>query len=1013
MKSRNLLFISAYLLTISTAIAQFSLTPPDSLIDGYTGDYRSVLMIDLDQDGIDEIIHAQNNQIYMVDDQDIYSHESLIYTHGKNITFFSNKIDMNGDANEDFAFCTEKSINLVRCSPDSVWVTVEIQTDYYVPFIRLTDFDRDGYTDILTTNYQSIFMFKNLGEGQFDDDVVLFNGNAEGIQLFEFEIFDMDLDEDSDILTSAYKTTFKGMVLNNDGADHLSIQYIGDASDQIIYCASGDMNLDGYKDIVLSMGGNMLSILLNDGHGNFTESSHLTGGGFFNMDRPLIHDYNKDGREDIIINGGMSELMYASSNGDGTVGELQTICNKVGWVEKITLCKINDDDDADLMTSAYRNSVVLIPTGTTIPEDSIINLPLRPDGHNIGFADMDADGYDDLVQICQSGSVFIYYGSQVGITDLFDKIVTGIYTEGGTIGDYNNDGKIDIIIRNETMDNYIVEIAILENLGERKFSGLKPFRHDRGRYLLEILDIDHDGVNNIASEDTDNNQRILFYEVDNWDYNESNNPDVAVSVELSQPLVTDIDCEDLNSDGWIDLIVSYMNNYAFGYMLNNRQGGFENEVLFSSENYISGVGAGDLDRDSIPELFVSYRDAQYNAHISIYSRNSLDSAFSQDTSFVVEIYEPSEFLVKDFDNNTYPDLLISSEWDFLSINIYLQDEPGLFHIETPILNAQQSSVITDLNQDGLTDFLIVDWYNNAVVRYINNTVFEPENSTTEIALANPAPKSITLKLNSFQESNRLIVVRKEAPVNHLPADGVFYVVNKTLGIGSDLGEGSFAVYSGKDTFLTISGLEEGYYYHTAAFEYNQNEPQKSIINYLTSGYASDSVFSRYAQRLEYAALENHFQEEEGFEIAVTSTSGLDVINEVVSGPIELDGNTATIKGTGAVIIHSSQAGNGEYFPADTTFTFEILEVTGMEEDPLTGIKIFPNPFKSYLCIRNERQLPFQYLRIYDMYGKLVNQIDIRSYRQWMDMDLSNLSPGMHMLILDGERPATFKIIKIR
>ena len=83
-------------------------------------------------------------------------------------------------------------------------------------------------------------------------------------------------------------------------------------------------------------------------------------------------------------------------------------------------------------------------------------------------------------------------------------------------------------------------------------------------------------------------------------------------------------------------------------------------------------------------------------------------------------------------------------------------------------------------------------------------------------------------------SNSLVVLKKDGPVNFNPVNDNFYSPNSSFGLGTQLGVGNYAVYSGSSqSFVNIANLEPDAEYHFAVFDYNS---QGQIAKYNTAPY---------------------------------------------------------------------------------------------------------------------------------------------------------------------------------
>lgn len=70
-----------------------------------------------------------------------------------------------------------------------------------------------------------------------------------------------------------------------------------------------------------------------------------------------------------------------------------------------------------------------------------------------------------------------------------------------------------------------------------------------------------------------------------------------------------------------------------------------------------------------------------------------------------------------------------------------------------------------------------------------------------------------------------------------------------------------------------------------------------------------------------------------FTLEASTNSGLDIDFEVVSGPATLSGNVVTLNGTGGVVtVKASQAGNNQYYPWESTHSFDVIDLTQIQPE---------------------------------------------------------------------------------
>ncbi len=86
-------------------------------------------------------------------------------------------------------------------------------------------------------------------------------------------------------------------------------------------------------------------------------------------------------------------------------------------------------------------------------------------------------------------------------------------------------------------------------------------------------------------------------------------------------------------------------------------------------------------------------------------------------------------------------------------------------------------------------------------------------------------------------------------------------------------------------------------------------------NSIDNGNNSGWIFTGIAQTIDFPPLEDVMENTAPFDLAATSSSGLEVIYTVLGGPATIEGNTLTILGAGQIEIQASQPGDLEYNPA--------------------------------------------------------------------------------------------------
>ncbi|HET6994526.1 MAG TPA: hypothetical protein VFI06_06075 [Chitinophagaceae bacterium] len=106
-----------------------------------------------------------------------------------------------------------------------------------------------------------------------------------------------------------------------------------------------------------------------------------------------------------------------------------------------------------------------------------------------------------------------------------------------------------------------------------------------------------------------------------------------------------------------------------------------------------------------------------------------------------------------------------------------------------------------------------------------STATTPTQQAASITSNSITSTSLNLSWAMGNGRARLVVGRKNAPVNFTPQDFSVYNANSDFGNGQDLGSGNFAIAATTNNFVNVHNLEPNTTYHFAIFEYNGfNQP---------------------------------------------------------------------------------------------------------------------------------------------------------------------------------------------
>lgn len=394
--------------------------------------------------------------------------------------------------------------------------------------LAAADFDADGDIDVFlpTEAGTAHVLYENQGDGSFLDSAALRGVNGASRHARTALWFDSNGDGLLDLVTAsdcfresdcADKAPFFTLhVQKNDGTfdeatDVSGLSHTVDNPDiHRSGLAAGDLNNDGWLDLVTGFWLGHIQVFLNQGDGTFADVTveagvHLDDHGHW---QPLIVDFDGDGRQDIYwsVDFGPNELWMNAGN-DGAVPQfvdmaLHAGCDNAMNDMGIALGDVDDDGDPDLyVTNIFigdkHNVLLLNQSSPGQPSCEEISRQSGVDDGGWGwgavFRDFDQDGWLDLAEtngwerhFVQPNRLYLNQQSSAPMfVDVADAAGLADETEWGSAliaVDLDRDGDQDLLqsqarprsapaIEPESIYFYRNQ---LQNAGEHNYLTIKP-----------------------------------------------------------------------------------------------------------------------------------------------------------------------------------------------------------------------------------------------------------------------------------------------------------------------------------------------------------------------------------------------------------------------------------------------------------------------------------------------------------------------------------------------------------
>ena len=598
------------------------------------------------------------------------------------------------------------------------------------------DLNNDGHLDIATAdNLGFVSVLLGNGNGTFKP-VTKYPVSTEPVAI---AAGDVNGDGFLDLVTAS---EFVGIhLLLNNGNGTFTVKNLGRIGTQPDGVALADVNGDGKIDLLIADFGvagcdpGSVLLLLGNGDGTFQTSKSLSAG-MVNPQAVAVADLNRDGKLDIVTGNGTSVgAVFGNSillgNGDGTFQSFIAAFNG-GSSTTATVADLNGDGIPDLVDGGFIAVSTLLGNGDgTFQPAKNYSVP---GASTSAVADVDGDGIVDLVT--GGNGVSVLRGRGDGT---FQKaIVWGVGSEISIVGDFNEDGKLDLAAAARTSINVA--------LGNGHGAFRAPHEYALGSAPSNVAtgDFNNDGKPDIAVIKTTIGGSLavllgngngtfktpitanfgFFDAVLAADLNGDSKLDLVLSGGASvQVLIGKGDgtftkgqtvsvpgtaqsevLGDFNHDGKLDLAVP-SEGKTISVLLGNGDGTFQKAVNYSGTTGSQSIVAADFNRDGNLDLAVVN---PFQNTINVFLGNA-DGTFQVPTT--LSFTSPVYLEAADLNNDGNPDLFVTGA----SGSLLLGNGDGTFQAPMTVVNADGPVHAIDINRDGKLDLVISDENSTSVI----------------------------------------------------------------------------------------------------------------------------------------------------------------------------------------------------------------------------------------------------------------------------------------------------------
>jgi hypothetical protein len=358
----------------------------------------------------------------------------------------------------------------------------------------------------------------------------------------------------------------------------------------------------------------------NNQNGTFSDVTDQAGVGYpcWAMGG-AVADYNNDGWPDILVTCAEGVVLYRN-NGKGTFTDVtrEAHLGDPRWATGAAFADYDGDGFVDLMVTRY-------------VELDLKNLPkfgVGPTCHFRGVAvqcgPRGMKGLGDSLYHNNGNGTFTEVSKSAGVED-----AAGRYGLGLTWSDFNDDGRIDLFVADDSTPNYLYRNDGNGHFADVSFASGTAVAADGGEMAgmgVAVCDYNHTGRFSIHVTNFEDQNNSLYRNDGNLSFTEVSYA-AAIGTATVPYLGWGTGCIDLDNDGWPDLFVvnghvyPQVDRFAVGakyrerklVFLNQRDGTFEDVgglvgPALATLQASRGAAFGDLDNDGDLDVVVENID---------------------------------------------------------------------------------------------------------------------------------------------------------------------------------------------------------------------------------------------------------------------------------------------------------------------------------------------------------------------------------------------------------------------